>query len=733
MPTTPDLSEAYAPRRPLDRHMTPVPSRLAAFALGAVLLLLAAPGARAQFETKWVAAGSLHNWYSSAGSECEECLVKNQQYGFRWPGIYRNTDMQAWRGLWIGARNVQGPGGTTFPIRVVHSGPRVTGVGEVFPTQFELVTRNDLPVVTVDGNQSIPAAEMIGDRVDATIPSDVMLVSRMNTLLGVTMERRVMQFSQQFHDNYHVIEYTFTNTGNADADPEIELNQTLEGLTFFFQSRMAPTANSRYEIGNSTGWGKNTMTDTRGDGLQADPADQQFRAQYAWHGRSPEWTRAWSNIGASLQFPAINVAAGDTLGRLAASQFLGTLTLHADKSAGDKANDPRQPATTTYIGSDNAYESNNDAFNSIQMETEYNILTSGHKSPRHALAVEPSGLPGFLRPTGDPALGNSGGFSYANGYGPYTLAPGESVRIVVAEAAAGLSQEANRAIGRAFMRSGNNDNAPITYTVGGQARTMTKNEWVFTSRDSLFQTFRRATANYASNYAIPQGPRPPKTLAVRSGGDRISLQWEAYADAPSFDGWEVYRAQAAYDSTYTLVASPGVAETTYDDTTPIRGIDYYYYVVARQSGSANTGAGGTPAGKALRSSRYASQTYDPARLQRPQGASMEAIRVVPNPYYIGSSRSVRFPDQTDKLAFFNIPGICEITIYTELGELVDTIVHSDGSGDEFWDHTTSSRQVVASGIYIAVITVTEDVTDPATGNLLYSAGERTFRKFAIIR
>ena len=718
--------------------MTTAPSRWLALALVAVAFLLAAPGARAQFETKWLSAGALHNWYSSAGSECEQCLVANQQYGFRWPGVYRFTDMQAWRGLWIGARNVQGPGGTQFPIRVVHSGPRVRGTGEFFPTQFELVTREELPIVTVDGEQSIPQAEMIGDRVDPALPSDVMLVNTVNTLLGVTMERRVYQFSQQFHDNYHLIEYTFTNTGNTDADPEIELpNQTLEGLTFFFQSRMAPTANSRYAIANSTGWGKNTMNDTRGDGLLPDPPGEQFRAQYAWHGKSPEWTRAWSNLGGSLQFAAQNVAAGDTLGRLAASQFVGTLTIHADASATDDTDDPGQPATTTYIGSDDAFESGNDAFNSIKMEVEYGVMTSGHKSPRHALAVEPTGLPGFLNPTGDPALGNSGGFSYANGYGPYRLAPGESVRIVTAEAAAGLSREANTAIGRAYRNSGNNDAAPIAYTVGGQTVSKTKNEWVFTSRDSLFQTFDRAIANYESGFAIPQGPRSPKTFTVRSGGDRIALEWEPYADAPPFDGWEVWRAPLAYDSVYTRVAELGSSVTSFDDTTPVRGVDYFYYVTAVQNGGANPGGGGTPAGKSLRSSRYATQTYSPAALQRQQGSTLDEIRVVPNPYYISADANqntgVRLPGRDNQLAFYNIPGFCEIRIYTEVGELVDTIVHANGSGDDFWDHTTSSGQVVASGLYIAVITVTQDITVPNSDELMFRAGDRTFRKFVIIR
>jgi hypothetical protein len=127
----------------------------------------------------------------------------------------------------------------------------------------------------------------------------------------------------------------------------------------------------------------------------------------------------------------------------------------------------------------------------------------------------------------------------------------------------------------------------------------------------------------------------------------------------------------------------------------------------------------TPDGP-LRSSRYYTQTYTPTRLKRPAGEALADVRIVPNPYNISASPNVRFPDQTDKLAFFNIPGQCTIQIFTALGEKVDEIVHSDGSGDAFWDHTTSSRQVVASGLYIAVITDTQ-------------TGESVIKKFVIIR
>lgn len=678
----------------------------------------------AQFINKWLSAGSLHNWYSEVGSECEVCgFVGRQQDGMRWPGIYRFTDMQAAKALWIGALNVTDDIGTNYPHRVVHVGPRVSGGGEFFPMRFDMISRLPPTAVLVDGAISEPEAAMVTEFSDPSIDADVMIANEVNTLLGISMERKILQFTQEYHDNYHILEYTFTNTGNTDADPDIEIpNQTLEGIYFFYQWRLSVAKETRYVIGNGTSWGLNAMLDTRGDGVKDDPPDENFRAQYVWHGNFPPFN-AYDNIGGPIlpqALPALNIAPTDTTGRLGASQFVGVVTLHADTSPSDPTDDPNQPSTTSWIGSDDPYTSQNDAFNPSKMEVEYGVMSAGHKSPRHVDVVEPTGLPGFLDPVGDPSLGTPGGFSNANGYGPYTMAPGESIRIVIAEAAAGLSREANIAVGRAYRESGANDNAPITLNVGGQSHTMTKNEWVFTSRDSLFQTFRRAIANYESDYTIPQAPAPPSVFEVDGGGDRILLTWSPHSTEPLPESWEIYRAQGRFDSTYTLVHTAPSGDTRFEDTTPIRGIDYYYYMVAVQSASQNDGVGLTPAGRALRSSRYATQTYTPTRLKRPAGTSLSDVRIVPNPFNIGSSPLVRFPDQTDKLAFFNIPGRCKIAIYTDLGELVDEIEHTDGSGDEFWDHTTSSRQIVSSGLYIAVITDLD-------------TGERIIKKFVIIR
>ncbi|MFQ5772482.1 MAG: hypothetical protein ACE5HX_18240, partial [bacterium] len=71
------------------------------------------------------------------------------------------------------------------------------------------------------------------------------------------------------------------------------------------------------------------------------------------------------------------------------------------------------------------------------------------------------------------------------------------------------------------------------------------------------------------------------------------------------------------------------------------------------------------------------------------------------------------------LAFFGLPPKCTIKIFTERGDLVETIEHIDGTGDEFWNSITSSRQVIVSGIYIAYFEAPD--------------GESTTRKIIIIR
>ena len=682
----------------------------------------------AQYQTNWLSGGSLHNWYSEIGSEIEVGLRPIQQFGMRYPGIFQYQDMQAAKALWIGAKNYTDIEGTTWDNKVVHIGPRVSGATSFSPVEFKTYGRYDLPAIYVDGLLQISEAPMAIDEIDPDLPADFMIYNRVNSSIGLTMERRIYQFSAVNHDNYHITEYTFTNTGRTDGSDEVHLpEQTIEDVVFFFQYRLAPVRETRYLIGNHTGWGRNTMNDARGvPGI--DPDDVEFRAQFSWHGYDPDKEVPYNNIGVPIFYqdniPSPFIDAADTVGRLGAPHFGGVVTIHADTSPTDISDDRSQPATTQYVNSGHVLNSGNDPFNPTRMRQEYELMTEGHADPRHAWRVEPSG--NFAQQTSNPSLGGTSGFSLGNGYGPYTLEPGESVRIVVAEGVSGLSRVASTEIGRQYKESGADDELAIDYN----GTAMTKNEWVMTGRDSLFQTFERAIDNFESGYTLVESPLPPSVFNVESGGDRIQLLWgrpEGYIG--NIVGYRIYRARGRYDGVYTLIADESVLgpnDLAYDDTDPLRGSEYYYYIQTVVDGAAGVAT----------SNRSLTQTFDPAFLRRPAGESLTDIRVVPNPYDIRSATHSQLgwhEREQDRIFFLNIPGNCTIRIYTELGELIETIDHDDGTGDEMWDLTTSARQVVVSGVYIAHFTVTEDQYHPETGDLLYQAGDTTYRKFVIIR
>jgi hypothetical protein len=126
-------------------------------------------------------------------------------------------------------------------------------------------------------------------------------------------------------------------------------------------------------------------------------------------------------------------------------------------------------------------------------------------------------------------------------------------------------------------------------------------------------------------------------------------------------------------------------------------------------------------------------TNTAAYLRRPAENALSEIRVVPNPYNI-MGRDLQFQSSSpDRLAFYGLPPYCVIKIYTETGDLIQTINHTNGSGDELWNSVTSSNQLVVSGLYIAYFEVTQDTYDIQTGQLLFKKGENIFRKFIIIR
>jgi hypothetical protein len=671
----------------------------------------------------WMTVGSLQSLYSNFGSEIETGRTgkaADQADGLRWPALYNNQDMEAAKGLWIGTTDFTDAKGT-FPYKVVHVGPRSTAgaqTGETFPTTFKMISKYQPTQVFVNGNSTYNQFVDPHD-VDASLKWDRMIDNVVNTPIGLTMHRKIIAFSQQFHDNYIVYDYVFTNTGYTDDNgTQRSPVTTLNNVYVYFLNRYGINRDAQYVIGDPVAYGKNTINDFRGDTTNPGPAkyfpsntdNNDLRVGFAWHGYYSDFRGGYDNIGAPIFKQASNHPAGDTVGRLGAPQFIGWATLHADKSPTDTTDDIRQPSTTSYEGSDPSATSfvssgQIDQYNATAMEGQWKMITRGHVIPRHADLLTPT--------TGDPSLGNGGGQSLAIGYGPYTIAPSESIHIVVAELAAGLSREAAIEIGRGFKTS---TSTPITYN----GITKTKNEWVFTGKDSLFKSVRRALANYNSGWDIPQPPPPPLTVSVFSKANKVHIEWTAPIDS-KIDGWEVWRAMAQYDSTYHKIWEGSAGASSFDDTLASFDVAYYYYVSSVGKASDNTGIGNTPAGS-LTSNRYYTQTYAPAYRRLPSSKELvkSKVRIVPNPYNIsGGGLLYQGTGQGDKVVFKNIPSICTIKIYTELGELINTINHTDETGSHDYFLTTSSGQVIVSGLYIAVIETPQ--------------GDRGIYKFVVIR
>jgi len=684
--------------------------------------------------------------------------------------------------LWMGAEGWD-PGETEsganiYAVKLAHRGPREPGFDQFFNIDMKVTSKFEPPTVTVDGLATFDKP-IFNDEVNSSMHADRLIYNKVNSILGVTMEQWIRAFSNPYHDNYHIIQYRFTNTGNVDGDATIELpDQTIHNFRVAWINRY----NSTYQaagLPGGIGWGRPTMNDVIGDGNK--DYDRDFRALYAWNGQYSSFQQ-WNTIGApQVTNAGWETAAGDSIGRLAGATFVGRATLHADDQAyssdtpvTSRGDDPAEPTTTNYIGSDDKLTSANSATNRAQMQEEWNLISAGNVYPFHADIVEPppagAGQGGTLDPlewrerfANQENLpnfnGDAGGISTISGYGPYDLQPGQSVDLVIVEGVDGLSWTHHYVVGYAYNNAFNQYGHPGADTVKfsfdeayNQAKQrldtpvlfphdhlnltqltannteLTKNEWVMTGRDSLMDMFAMARMNLESGYAIPDPPRPAKTFTVTSGTNKILLDWTPYGEGPTIQNWEVYRARTSIDSPFVKIKTLDANATHYEDNTAQRGLEYFYYlqsVGAPQDIQVVRDGVTQTINVPLWSNRYWNQTYAPASLKRPPTGQLSDVRVVPNPYNLASDKNVRWPDRQDKIGFLNVPGFCTIKIFTEVGELIKTIEHSDGSGDEYWSMTTDYNQLVVSGIYLAVIQEKDQ-----QGN---ATGKQVIRKFTVIR
>lgn len=688
-------------------------------------------------QSRYIRIGSLQSKFTAVGSE----RAWNNVYyeGLIWPADYLYQDNAVIERTFMSCQDFTDAINQHWDF-YSHNISTAYAQTHIFPMVLKQTSKFPLPTVYVDGDNVTAPYVADVDNIDPNQIADRIVTNIVNTSMGITMTRKVYAFSQQYHDNYFILEYTFKNTGYVNEKNVKVLNAPVKGFKFGFLNRYSVCREGAGKVGSHQTFGKFSWTTRRGEdyplhasevaGLtESSPLPDWLRAGFEWTGQNSD--NSFDNIGA----PDITKGTG----RLCSPQFAGIVTLHADKSTADRSDDVNQPAVLGWHAGD-TYPSLGDMSPSTATEHRYvNELLSGipfkgagNGSPKERMDEV------YMSKQPDPwkIHNDGGGTALWSAYGPWDINSGDSVVIVLAVGVNGLDRDACWEIGRRWFQAHQNnaDNGPFTLPDGSTTtdENVYKNTWFYTGKDSIMKTFSRAVRNYGMNFNIPQAPQPPQLFDIKSGGDRISLSWEVSTseNETGFGGYKIFRAVGTPDTTYDEIASLPPGTTSYEDVTPQRGFSYYYYISAYSDGSTNTDGKANPAGQLL-SSRFYTKTGLPAYLRRQAGENLDAIRIVPNPYNIRSAE-LQFPGEPDKIMFLNIPGHCTIRIYTENGNLIKTIEHENGSGDESWNSNTISGQVVVSGVYIVHFTVTQDYVDE-TGEMKYRKGDATYQKCIIIR
>jgi hypothetical protein len=640
------------------------------------------------------------------------------------------------------------------------------------------------PQIIIDGMHVERPFPLSGDAVapeEIWGTADMMVQCHYRLSNGMDVYQRNLAWSQPDHDDYIIWDLTFINTGNTDKDEEIELpDQTLDSVVILKHYEGIPNG-GMFPYGSWCG-----VTEDHNTRLSYPQDDDSLRMSYyalsrkaghdydvyggkcsiAWGGDpdSVNGTRwpghvtlfAPKNTSVPQTHPISDVSAsndpaqpsmystieeGIGIGNLEDAQDTSDFRLpyyrmrkgiwgYEDTSL--QENEAAQHMNILYDVYDTTATGAKTWYDIPQDRIQENSLSLGHYEARSLPYYDFSTQPKFS-------------------IGPYNMEFGDTLRFVYAVAVGSIDPKGAKLLSRMYARGNarnflwlaemdsaeireeytNRDpvaeiygeDDPSVIWRGGGLNDMAKDYVVSTGRDSLFINGMRAQRNFNQNYEIPASPNPPSVFEVWSRPNAIELRWsyEAGYEPDNLAGFKIYRARGGTtfgiteDSTITgdweLIDSLGPEANSLDDIEGITsGFDYYYTITAVSTSG-------------LESGKWLTMTQEPfaARLTDAPQPNLDSVVIVPNPMNV---RDVQFSvNETHKIIFKNLPGECTIRIFTESGELVKTIEHTDGSGSAFWQDqwylTTSNNQRPASGLYIAHIQM--------------ESGEWTTRKFVIIR
>lgn len=705
----------------------------------------------------FIAAGIINTWPAYAQQpELQTALVKMNRVwvGVKANGDKGNFDYRAgffpndfnilgsrgqYRDTWGGAGFRLSTTNWTDPIDTVHAvavyGPTNEfegwGQGKVI-TPLTNYVRYGYPEQTIDFESlnlepfGMIDASKLGERT-----YDQIVNATSENILGVTLNRKVMAWTQNFHDDYVILDVEFTNI-SGDTLHDFYINIESNGDNTFRSFGNSPTPGSGENFDPAVVW-QHYYGGRVGDSL---------RVFYEYNADNPDLPG--DNMGTPVKSHG---------GRLINSSFVWYSILHASKTPyinpEEDEDDFLQPRVT-YIGTETRIpydDSSDDEFGSknyYAIRGEYSALypMSGETHPGtfHGLNSDEIGTRDYSDyPAGTKQNTNSKMWS---SFGPYSFLPNHKIRIAIANGFSGIDVKTAQSVGEQWYNGTLSDPPGLPnsetgyfpsgflYPEGATEVDKKKNRWISTGIDSVMKSASRAKWNYETGYRVPQALPPPSKVEITGLGTGVEIKWvdEEAEITENFAGYRIMRRLSKmdtvfYEPIYDSDENDRAAEHLYVDKDVIIGAQYYYYIQAKGRIDENDPlAYPENRGKII----YSGRALQPNMLYiNPPHFSQDdlsEIAIVPNPYNINDPL---LPGQgwTDQrgIQFFNLPSTITIRIFTENGDHIRTIEHDSSveSGYEHWDMITKNQQVVSSGVYIVVF-------ETPQGNISY-------QKFLVVR
>lgn len=628
-------------------------------------------------------------------------------------------------GPWIIAKDLQYPIAPAFTPTpkdyVIYHASLATGDNGVLSTIAPFQTLHNF-VGSTDFNPLLP---------------EEMNTCTYQTSPGITVRQRSMAWSfPGFHD-FIIYDYVLKNTGDMVVpaiNKVIHVDQTLNEVWFVFHSGLKVSTkgmlnfhyNSQFlssaAPAGGFGWHPGSgyfdyyavEDEAKGDGKGL-----LYYSRNNNGGRAPV---PWDNYGLKAHWDSLlSNSKGKWPAELQDPSAFGFVFLYRTPPKGASNQDPFD-ADPTYF---NIYSDEQAKFEGKTVDFESFGLSPFTAKQLYDYATH------SIRPS------NQGNLYcwYTSSFGPYTLAPGDSIRIILAEVAGVMDMK------QVYM--GDPNHWYPDSTIAAMRRH------VQAVRNAVKWGFGAKVNGIDLAADVPEGPPAPECRASNAskGSDSaiIAVQWNKAAElakindgsgsifydgSADLSGYRIYRSNDKR-GIWDLVADIPRAQMQqywradinsyeYLDRSVKFGFESYYYVQAYNlKPKPWTSANGTKVTNLpeLSSDDYNRTPLTSARQGPVSVANGWDVFAVPNPYIEGDPTHSFGSPTPLKIEFRNLPEKATIKIFTLSGDLIKTIEHgADVNGNKYgsasWEQRSESGLLVAPGLYIYVI---QSETEGSTG------------------